>query len=200
MAFSDLNEQGAQDAAAESKKYATNAEYQSLVIKVDMADEAAVQNMVDHIVKEFGRIDYAVNSAGVSSLQCSLTLPSLASGVRRINVSQLGNISGAITPHLKLDVFTQTVDVNIKGAVYFVRAVSAAMATQDELTHVSNGRHGSTTRSLGRGSIVLLGSVMSYIAGPGMLNYTTSKHAIIGVTKSAGKPSHHISPNSRCGI
>ncbi|KAK7699786.1 hypothetical protein SLS64_011398 [Diaporthe eres] len=126
-----------------------------------MADEVAVQKMVDHVVKGFGRIDYAVNSAG------------------------LGNISGAITPHLKLDAFTQTVDVNIKGAVYFVRALSAAMATQDELTHVSNGRHGSTTRSLGRGSIVLLGSVMSYIAGPGMLNYTTSKHAIIGVTKSA---------------
>ena len=103
----------------------------------------------------------------------------------------MGNISGAITPNLKLDVFTQTVDVNIKGAVYFVRAVSAAMATQEELTHVSSGRHGNTTRSLGRGSIVLLGSVSSYIAAPGMLNYTTSKHAIIGVTKSDGKLVHH---------
>lgn len=90
--------------------------------------------------------------------------------------------------------FTQTVDVNIKGAVHFVRAISAAMAAQDELTHVSSGRHGNTTRSLGRGSVVLLGSVMSYIAGPGMLNYTTSKHAIIGVTKSAGKPSQSTSP------
>lgn len=99
---------------------------------------------------------------------------------------QLGNISGAIAPHLKLDAFNQTVDVNIKGAVYFVRAVSAAMAAQDELMHVSSGRHGNTTRNLGRGSIILLGSVTSYIAGPGMLNYTTSRHAIIGVTKSAG--------------
>lgn len=72
MAFADLNEQGAQDAAAESKKYATNAEYQSLVTKVDMADEVAVQKMVDHVVKEFGRIDYAVNSAGVSNPQSSL--------------------------------------------------------------------------------------------------------------------------------
>lgn len=72
VAFADLNEQGAQDAAVESLKYNTNADYQSLVIKVDMADEAAVQNMVDHVVKEFGRIDYAVNSAGVSGLQSSL--------------------------------------------------------------------------------------------------------------------------------
>lgn len=99
----------------------------------------------------------------------------------------MGNISGAITPNLKLDAFNQTVDVNIEGAVYFVRAVSASMAAQDELMHVSSGRHGNTTRNLGRGSIILLGSVTSYIAGPGMLNYTTSKHAIIGVTKSAGK-------------
>lgn len=74
VAFADLNEQGAQDAAAESKKYATDAEYQSLVIKVDVADEASVQQMVDKVVKEFGCIDYAVNSAGVSSLQKSLTV------------------------------------------------------------------------------------------------------------------------------
>ncbi|KUI52488.1 2-(R)-hydroxypropyl-CoM dehydrogenase [Cytospora mali] len=100
-----------------------------------------------------------------------------------VNSAGLGNISGAVTPHLKLDIFTKSVDTNIKGAVYFVRAVTAAMAAQDELMHVSS-RHGST-RSLGRGSIVLLGSVNSYIAAPGMLNYTTSKHAIIGITKSA---------------
>lgn len=90
--------------------------------------------------------------------------------------------------------FAQTVDVNIKGAVYFVRAVSAAMAAQDELTHVSKGRHGDKARSLGRGSIVLLGSVTSYITGQGMLNYTTSKHAIIGVTKSAGESIHSTPP------
>ncbi|KAK7745867.1 hypothetical protein SLS53_002585 [Cytospora paraplurivora] len=159
VAFADLNEQGAQEAAEESRKWAKNAEYRTLVIKVDVADEGAVQEAVNRVVKEFGRIDYAVNSAG------------------------LGNISGAITPHLKLDVFDKTVDINIKGAVYFVRAVTAAMAAQDELVHVSE-RHG-TTRSLGRGSIVLLGSVQSYIVAPGMLNYATSKHAIIGVTKSA---------------
>ncbi|KAL1846317.1 hypothetical protein Daus18300_014300 [Diaporthe australafricana] len=189
VAFADLNEQAAQEAATESKKYATNAEYQSLVVKVDVADEAAVQEMVDRVVKEFGRIDYAVNSAGVSIFVRFLPVWSdLAISVHRIDFSQLGNISGAITSHLKLDVFTKSVDVNIKGAVYFVRAVTAAMATQEELTHTSSSRHGSTTRSLGRGSVVLLGSISSYITGPGMLNYTASKHAIIGITKSAGKP------------
>lgn len=75
------------------------------------------------------------------------------------------------------------VDVNIKGAVYFVRAVTSAMAKQEPLSFT--GRYG--TRSLGRGSIVLLGSANSYIAAPGMVSYTTSKHAILGIMKSAGK-------------
>lgn len=197
MAFADLNEQGAQEAAAESKKYATNPEYQSLAIKVDIADEPAVQQMVDRTVKEFGRIDYAVNSAGVSKSQSH---PDVSRPGQRCaqpaKLLQIGNVSGAITQNLKLDVFTQTVDVNVKGTVYFVRAVSAAMAAQDELTHVSTGRHGDKTRSLGRGSIVLLGSVNSYITGQGMLNYTASKHAVIGVTKSAGESIHSTPPQS----
>ncbi|KAJ0106750.1 hypothetical protein J7T55_001274 [Diaporthe amygdali] len=184
VAFADLNEQGAQEAAAESKNYATNANYQSLVIKVDVADENVVQHMVDAVVKAFGWIDYAVNSAGVKASSFFLC-PNLEISARRVDSSQIGNISGAITPNLKLDVFDKSVDINIKGAVYFVRAVTAAMAAQDELTHVSSSRHGNTTRSLGRGSIVLLGSITSYITGPGMLNYTTSKHAVIGITKSA---------------
>ena len=86
VAFADLNEEGAQDAAEESKKYATHAEYKSLVIKVDVADEAAVQQMVDLAVKDFGRIDYAVNSAGVSSLTRILR-PSVVSSARRSNLS-----------------------------------------------------------------------------------------------------------------
>lgn len=160
VAFADVNEQGAQEAAEESRKYATNAEYKTLVLKVDMSDEVGVQEMVDRTVKEFGRIDYAVNSAG------------------------LGNVSGAMTPNLKLDVFNKTIDVNVKGAVYFARAITAIMAAQDELIHTSGSRYGNTTRTLGRGSLVFLGSVNSYITSPGMLNYTTSKHAIVGITKS----------------
>lgn len=76
------------------------------------------------------------------------------------------------------------VDVNIKGAVYFVKAVTGAMAQQEPLSFT--GRHG--TRSLGRGSIVLLGSSNSYIGAPGMISYTTGKHAVLGIMKSAGKP------------
>ncbi|KAK6067168.1 short-chain dehydrogenase reductase [Seiridium cupressi] len=156
IVFADINETGARDAAKASQKYAKHPQYRSLALKVDISDESSAQSMVDATVKEFGRIDYSVNSAG------------------------LGNISGAATPDLNIDVFSKTLEVNIKGTMLCVRGVTKVMAEQEPLTYT--GRHG--TRSLGRGSIVNLGSVNSYVVAPGMMPYTTSKHAIIRLTKS----------------
>ncbi|ROV87888.1 hypothetical protein VMCG_10296 [Cytospora schulzeri] len=172
VVFADINDQAAEEAAEESRKYAKNSEYRAIVVKVDISDEGSVQSMVEMTVKEFGRIDYAVNSAGIS------------------------NLSSAITPDLELDIFSRTVDINIKGAVIFIRAVTAAMAKQEPLSYTS--RHG--TRSLGRGSIIILGSVNSHVAVPRMLSYTTSKHAIIGIAKSAAIDclQSHIRVNTVC--
>ena len=63
-----------------------------------------------------------------------------------------------------------------------VRAVSKIMERQEPLKY--EGRN--SIRDLGRGSIVNLGSVSSYGAAPGMMPYTVSKHAVIGITKQAG--------------
>lgn len=57
------------------------------------------------------------------------------------------------------------------------------MASQEPRKYT--GRHGE--RSLGKGSIVLLGSTNSVSAAPGMVSYVTAKHAIIGITKAAGE-------------
>ncbi|KAL8786454.1 MAG: hypothetical protein Q9213_002770 [Squamulea squamosa] len=95
---------------------------------------------------------------------------------------EIGNLSGAMTPNVKTDMFSQTLDTNIKGTMFFVRAVSKAMAAQEPLQY--QGRNG--PRDLGRGSIVNLGSVNSYCAAPGMMPYTVSKHAVVGITKTAG--------------
>lgn len=100
-----------------------------------------------------------------------------------MTLNQIGNLSGATTPNLKVDVFSKTLETNVKGTMLCVRAVSKAMASQEPLRY--EGRHGS--RNLGRGSIVNLGSVASYCAAPGMMPYTVSKHAVIGLTKTAGK-------------
>jgi NAD(P)-dependent dehydrogenase (short-subunit alcohol dehydrogenase family) len=96
---------------------------------------------------------------------------------------QIGNVNPALTPDADLEVFSRTLETNIKGTMFCVRAVTRAMKEQEPLMHMS--RHG--TRSLGRGSIINVGSVNSYVAAPGMVSYTTSKHALIGLTKSAGK-------------
>lgn len=37
-----------------------------MAVKVNVTDAKSVQEMVDVAVKEFGRIDYVVNAAGVS--------------------------------------------------------------------------------------------------------------------------------------
>ncbi|KAI1088690.1 short chain dehydrogenase [Rostrohypoxylon terebratum] len=160
VVFSDINHEGAEASAEESRKYARHAEYRALAIKVDVTDTESVQSLVTSTVKEFGRVDYAVNSAGID----------------------LENY-GSFTPALDLDVFAKMSDTNITGAVRFVRAVTGAMAQQEPLTFPGTSRHG--PRSLGRGSIVLLGSTSSLVATPGMISYATAKHAIIGIMKSA---------------
>lgn len=66
IVFADRNEQGAREAAGESKCYAQNPNYRAIAVAVDVTDPSSVQEMVDQTVKEFGRIDYSVNSAGVS--------------------------------------------------------------------------------------------------------------------------------------
>ncbi|KAI1505512.1 short chain dehydrogenase [Biscogniauxia marginata] len=160
VVFADINHEEAKAVAEESRKYAKHAEYRALAIKVDVTDAESVQGLVTSTVKEFGRVDYAVHSAG-------------------INMESYGSF----TPALDLDVFSKISDTNIAGAVRFVRAVMRAMAQQEPLTFPGTSRHSS--RSLGRGSIILLGSISSLIGTPGMIAYTTAKHAIIGIVKSA---------------
>lgn len=66
VVLADINYEGAQKVAEESKSIAKHPDYQALAVKLDIGDEQSVQDLIATAVKEFGRIDYAVNSAGVS--------------------------------------------------------------------------------------------------------------------------------------
>jgi NAD(P)-dependent dehydrogenase (short-subunit alcohol dehydrogenase family) len=100
----------------------------------------------------------------------------------------MDNISGTTTEHLKKDLFDKTVAVNIWGTMLVVSAVSKPMAAQEPRTCQGPGaRNPTATRDLCRGSIVTLASVNAFVPGPGMMPYTSSKHAVIGITKTAGK-------------
>ena len=57
------------------------------------------------------------------------------------------------------------------------------MQTQPPLT--DTGRNG--PYEVGRGSIVNLGSCNSLAATKDIVQYTTSKHAVLGLTRNAGK-------------
>ena len=65
MLVADINKRGAQETAEKSKQHATHPDYRAVSVTVDVTDAVSVQGMVDVAVKEFGRIDYSVNSAGV---------------------------------------------------------------------------------------------------------------------------------------
>ena len=63
------------------------------------------------------------------------------------------------------------------------KAQSAAMKKQDlKIVDSLNPQRGAT-----RGVIVNMGSCSSHVATPQLGQYTTSKHAVLGLTRNAGK-------------
>ncbi|KAI9691986.1 MAG: hypothetical protein M1820_009638 [Bogoriella megaspora] len=157
VVFADQDESGAHEAALSSNKYATNADYSTSSIKVDVTDLASVQVMVDRVIRDQGRIDYFVHSAGIGSQ--------------------------SFTPVSELSIaeFDEVMGVNMKGTLLCNRAVLKAMGLQEPLSF--EGRHGQ--RDLGRGCIVNVGSVNCLGALPGKLPYTASKHGVAAITKTA---------------
>lgn len=184
--FADIDFEGSSANAEKSKAFATNPAYRAVAIRVDTTDPESVQAMVDFTIKEFGQISYSINSAGVRPL---LFLPPLPSHIASRLLTELrqykvGATSLKPTSDVDIDNFDRTIAVNAKGTMLCIRAVSKAMSTQEPILY--KGRHGDE-RNLGRGCIVNLGSALSYVAGPNMMAYTASKHALIGITKVAGK-------------
>ena len=76
--FADVDVNATAQVAEESKKLATNSNYRAIGTKVDVTSAQSVQDIVDLAMKEFGRIDYCVNAAGVNLSPLSY-LPSLPS-------------------------------------------------------------------------------------------------------------------------
>jgi NAD(P)-dependent dehydrogenase (short-subunit alcohol dehydrogenase family) len=92
--------------------------------------------------------------------------------------------------------FKRLVDVNITGTFHVTSLISAAMKAQDAVPVYEKGPQ----RGLTRGSIVNLASISSYISVPSMVQYTTSKHAVLGITKTAAidNVAHNIRVNCVC--
>lgn len=80
-------------------------------------------------------------------------------------------------------------DINVNGTFLFTSLLSAIMKTQD-----LRQEH-DPARGMARGSIVIMSSVSSFMAVPNMTQYTTCKHAITGIVKTAGKHIRPLNPN-----
>lgn len=65
VVFADMDLKTAETSSEESRKFATHKDYQTRVFEMNVQDEKSVQAMVDFVIEEFGRVDYAINVAGV---------------------------------------------------------------------------------------------------------------------------------------
>lgn len=159
IVIADLNHEAALQTARESDSVALNREYKALAVAVDVTDASSVDKMVAAAVEAFGRIDYLVNSAGIGIKEHRT--------IDRVDPAEMIR-------------FWQ---VNIMGTVNCIQAVTKVMKEQSINTVTTRGG----TRELGRGVILNLGSANSYMATPEVSPYVTTKHAVIGLTKSSGE-------------
>jgi NAD(P)-dependent dehydrogenase (short-subunit alcohol dehydrogenase family) len=67
VAFADIDVAAATKRAEDSKEYASNKDYKAIAIQVDISKKQNAIKMVDTVIENFGRIDYAANCAGVSN-------------------------------------------------------------------------------------------------------------------------------------
>ena len=138
LAISDINGKTLANTAAELEAKGYEVFYQTC----DVANEDQVKSFVDASVDKFGRIDAAVNNAGIDPAHNLL----------------------ADTP---VEDYQRTMDINVKGVFLCMKYQIPHMIAQSG------------------GSICNIASVAGVGGAPFMSVYAASKHAVVGLTKSA---------------
>ncbi|KAF8542797.1 hypothetical protein BDD12DRAFT_823460 [Trichophaea hybrida] len=150
IALIDINSDGLYEVAAKASEIAPHHEFQTLVRVVDVSDEAAVDSVINDTVSQFGRLDCAVNCAGV-------------------------NCTSSLLATTTTSEFDRTNQINYRGVFFALRAQLRVMAAQEPRDEERGER----------GSIVNISSVGGVLSCPGHVAYGASKHAVIGMTKTA---------------
>lgn len=114
-----------------------------LPVEADVCDPIQIEKAVRKAVDRFGRLDMAVNNAGITGP------------------------AGVPVQDVDIDVWREVIDTDISGVFYSMKYEIPVM--------LSNGG----------GAIVNMSSANGLVGLPGMSAYTTAKHAVIGLTKSA---------------
>jgi NAD(P)-dependent dehydrogenase (short-subunit alcohol dehydrogenase family) len=113
----------------------------ALFVRTDVTQETEVRALIERVAQAFGRLDYAVNNAGVSQ--------------RAVPLVEMTEAE-----------FQQVMDVNVKGVWLCLKYEIPQM--------LGTG-----------GAIVNMASLAGVVGFPGAAIYAASKHAVIGLTRSA---------------
>lgn len=124
---------------------------------LDVTNEGQVNQAVADAAEKFGRLDYVVNAAGIA-------------------IKHEGGAAFAKTEDWK-----RVLDINLNGTFFVLRAAAKIMLGQEPIISSIDGR------PLQRGSIVNFSSIQGVVGITLSTSYTTSKHAVMGLTRTASE-------------
>ncbi|KAF2824653.1 putative oxidoreductase [Ophiobolus disseminans] len=130
---------------------------QILTYAVNVTHEADVTRAVTSAAQIFGRLDYIVNAAGIA-------------------IKHAGGAAFATTSD-----WNRVLDINLNGTFYVLRAAAKIMLDQTPLLSSID------SRPLQRGSIINFSSIQGVAGITLSTAYTTAKHAVIGLTRTASE-------------
>ena len=138
VVISDINEKGGEETVAQIAALGGK----SIFIKTNVANFENVEALHKAIIDKYGRLDVAINNAGIGGIP-------------------------ARTHESSLDNWDKVMAVNATGVFYCMKVQIEQMLTQ------------------GGGAIVNTASIAGLRGLPNNLAYVASKHAVVGMTKTA---------------
>jgi 3-oxoacyl-[acyl-carrier protein] reductase len=129
----DLNLEWAEKTAAEIYGLGCR----TMAVKVDVADRAEVDAMVQTVIEKFGRIDILVNNAGTSSKERPFMEMTKEDWDLDISVNLYGqmNVAQAVVPHMARQKYGRIINTSGGQGIPTILVYGAAKAGVEAFTH-----------------------------------------------------------------